>query len=526
MCRCDRTGPLSKRLFKSTVLVGANTFGSRVLGLVRDVILLRLLGASAEADAFLVAFRIPNFLRRLFAEGAFSQAFVPVISEYKSQRSEAEVRDLCAHVSGTLLVTLFAVGITGVLAAPVLVMVFAPGFTATDAKFDLTVEMLRITFPYIFFISLTAFAGGVMNTYGRFGVPAFTPVLLNLSLISAALWLSPYMEQPAVALAWGVFIAGAAQLVFQFPFLWRLRMLVVPRFKRAHEGVRKILRLIGPAIFGVSVSQINLLIDTVIASFLITGSVTWLYSSDRLVEFPLGVFGIALATVILPSLSQRHAEGSTEVFSATLDWALRWGLLIALPAATGLAVLAEPILATVFERGEFGARDVEMAGRSLAAYAFGLLGFVAIKILAPGYFSRHDMRTPVRIGVIAMIANMVFNVILVFPLAHAGLALATTLSALINAGLLYRGLLREGVYRPRAGWRSFLVRVVVANVLMAVILWYLRGDLSAWLLVAEWSRAFRLAGLVFVGAGVYFVTLVLCGLRPRSLIAPAAERAG
>lgn len=500
--------------------VGSNTLISRVLGFVRDIVIANLFGASATAaaDAFFVAFRIPNLMRRLFAEGAFAQAFVPVLSEYKTRHSHAEVRDLAAHVGGALGGTLLAVTAVGVLAAPLLVMVFAPGFVGDAEKYALTVDMLRITFPYILFISLTAFAGGMLNTYGRFGVPAFTPVLLNLSLIGAALLAAPYFDRPVMALAWGVFAAGVVQLAFQLPFLRQLGLLVRPRLQRGHAGVRRILRLIVPALFGVSVAQINLLVDTLIASFLVTGSVSWLYYSDRMVEFPLGVFGVALGTVILPTLSQRYAEGSREAFSQTLDWSLRATLALVVPAAVGLALLAGPVLTTLFQHGEFGAHDVRMASRSLVAYTLGLLGFVLVKILAPGFFARQDMRTPVRIAAIAMGANIALNVALVFPLAHAGLALATSLSAYVNAGLLYRGLRREGMHRPRPGWGGFALRLGLANLAMALVLILGRDELAVWLEAGLAERALRLGLLVAGGALVYFLALSAMGLRPRALL--------
>nr|VFK07767.1 MAG: putative peptidoglycan lipid II flippase [Candidatus Kentron sp. LPFa]VFK28681.1 MAG: putative peptidoglycan lipid II flippase [Candidatus Kentron sp. LPFa] len=508
----------STGLMGKTITVGANTFLSRILGLIRDIVIASVFGAKEEADAFFVAFRIPNLLRRLFAEGAFSPAFVPVLSEYKSQRSHAEVRALIAHVTGTLGGIVFLITLAGILAAPVLVILFAPGFFLHYAdKYALTVRMLMITFPYLLFISLTAAAGGILNAYGRFSVPAFTPVLLNISLIAAAIWLAPHLSEPVVALAWGVFIAGIAQLLFQLPFLHRLRLLSWPRFRSAHEGVRRIIRLLLPAIFGVSVSQINLLVDTLIASFLVTGSVSWLYYSDRLVEFPLGVFGIALATVILPNLARRHVEGSTARFSETLDWALRLTLLIGLPAATGLAVLAEPMLTTLFQYGELKAYDIQMASRSLMAYALGLMGFVYIKVLAPGFYARQNTRTPVRIGVIAMLANMLLNLILVFPLAHAGLALATALSACLNAGLLYLALRREGVYRPQRGWGRFAARIFAANLVMVAILLAFRGEASHWISAGASMRILSLAGLISAGAFGYFCTLFVLGMRARDL---------
>ncbi len=511
-------------MLKSSLTVGLNTLASRILGLVRDVVIATSFGASAGIDAFLVAFRIPNFLRRLFAEGAFSQAFVPVLSEYKTTRGHEDVRNLAAHVFGALGGALFLVTLIGVVGAPVLVTIFAPGFIGEGEKFPLTVEMVHITFPYLLFVSLTSFAGGMLNSYGRFGVPAITPVLLNLSLIGAAFWLAPRFSEPVVALAWGVLIAGVIQLAFQIPFLYRLRLLVAPRFKRGHEGVARVFKLILPAVFGVSVSQINLLVDTLIASFLVTGSVTWLYYSDRLLEFPLGVFGIALATVILPNLSRQHAEGSTEDFSNTIDWALRLTLAIAIPAALGLAVLAVPLLTTLFQYRAFGPGDVHMASLSLMAYSLGLAGFIGIKILAPGFYARQDMRTPVRIAVVAMLSNIVLNLTLVVPLAHAGLALATSLSAFINAGLLYRALRRDGIYRPRAGWLGFGLRVLLASLAMLAALLWFKGDPDGWFAAELGERISRLALLIVLGVMSYFGVLAALGMKVRALLGPG--RAG
>ena len=496
---------------------------SRVFGFVRDVVIAQAFGASAGADAFFVAFRIPNFLRRLFAEGAFAQAFVPVLSEYRANREIADVRDLASHVSGALIGVLAVVTVAGVVAAPVLIAVFAPGFLSDPEKYALAVEMVRITFPYVFFISLVAFAGGILNTYGRFAVPACTPVLLNLCLIGAALWLAPVLDIPVVALAWGVLAAGIVQLAFQFPFLAALGMLVRPRLRRAHDGVTRVISLIIPAVFGVSVSQINLLVDTMIASFLVTGSVSWLYFSDRMVEFPLGVFGIALVTVILPHLSRQHASAAPESFSDTLDWALRLVVLLATPAAFGLGVLAAPILTTLFQYGQFSAHDVDMAARSLLAFAFGLIAFIAVKVLATGYFSRQDTRTPVRVGVVAMLSNIVLNLVLVVPLAHAGLALATTLSAFLNAGLLLRGLVKRGVFRPRPGWGGFIARVVIGNLVLGAVLWVARGEPDAWLEAEAGARALHLGVVVVAGMVLYTLIMLGLGMRPRDFEAPAVR---
>ena len=507
---------MSRRLLKSTGVVSAMTLLSRILGFVRDVVLAHAFGAGAAADAFFVAFKIPNFMRRLFAEGAFSLAFVPVFSEYRAAADRARLREFAARVAGTLGGILLVVTLVGQLAAPLLVGLFAPGFLDDPLRYGLASDMLRLTFPYLLFISLTAFCGGMLNTFGQFAVPAFTPVLLNIVLIAAALLVAPHLQQPIMALAWGVFVAGLVQLLFQLPALQRLGVLVRPRWGWRSPGVRKVLKLMVPALFGSSVAQLNLLFDTLLASFLVTGSVSWLYYSDRLMEFPLGILGVALATVILPNLSRQHARSDTKTFSATLDWALRWALLVAVPAALGLALLAGPLLTTLFQYGEFSANDVRMASRSLMAYALGLAAFVLIKVLAPGFYSRQDTRTPVRIGIIAMVVNMGFNLALILPLAHAGLALATSLSALLNAGLLWRGLRRQGIYRPAAGWRSFVLRIGVAGVLMSLLL-LVAPDIELWL---GWSLGQRIQQLALWVAGavtVYLVTLLVSGMRPAHL---------
>jgi putative peptidoglycan lipid II flippase len=374
--------------------------------------------------------------------------------------------------------------------------------------------MLRLTFPYLFFITMTAFAGSILNTCNRFWVPAFTPVLLNLSLIGCSIWLSPMMERPIVALAWGVLIAGIVQFLFQWPFLWRVKLFPRPRVAFKDQGVVRVMRLMIPALFGVSVSQINLLLDTLIASFLVSGSISWLYYSDRLMEFPVGVLGVALGTVILPTLSRRHAENSPEAFSHTLDWALRLNILFGVPAAVGLFLLAGPLLATLFYSTAFDHHDVEMATRSLMAYAPGLMGIMLIKVLAPGFYGRQDTKTPVRIGIIAMSVNMVLNIILVFPLEHAGLALATSISSGLNAYLLYRALRKGGIYTPTGGWAALLSRALAASLVMAALLWWGVGDIAEWVLGSVTSRVWRLAVLIASAILIYFLTLYVLGIRP------------
>ncbi|MDP3535333.1 murein biosynthesis integral membrane protein MurJ [Halomonas sp. M1] len=507
--------PQRRGLMRSGLVVSAMTMLSRVMGLVRDVVVATFLGAGNGADAFFVAFKIPNFLRRLFAEGAFNQAFVPVLSEYSTQRSKQEIRELLNAVAGSLTAMLALITAFAMLAAPWLVWVFAPGFGRDPEKLAMTADMLRLTFPYLLLISLTAFSGSVLNTWNRFAVPAFTPVLLNLSLIGAALFLMPLMEEPAMALAWGVLIAGAAQLAFQVPFLLRLGLLPTPWPNFAHEGVKRILKLMAPALFGVSVSQINLLLDTILASLLVAGSVSWLYYSDRLVELPLGVFGVAIGTIILPALSKRHADKSTEHFSAMLDWAIRVVLLLGMPAALALAVLAEPFLITLFHYGAMTDHDIQMAAMSLRAYAFGLVAFMLIKVLAPGFFARQDTKTPVKVGIIAMVANMVFNLILVWPLAHAGLALATALSAFLNAGMLGYLLYRQKVLVFQPGWGRYAVQLVGGSALMSIALYLAAPDWQAWLDFELWQRIRWVAGLVVLGGGLYFVWLTALGLRLR-----------
>ena len=529
-------------LLGASFVVSAMTMLSRVAGLIRDVVIARLFGAGDSADAFFVAFRIPQFLRRLFAEGAFAQAFVPVFNEYKNRKDESgelvALKLLINAVAGALSGVLFLVTLFIVLAAPLVAQLFAPGFVSQPEKFGLVVDMLRITFPYLMLISLTGMAAGILNSYGKFWVPAFTPVLLNLCLIAAALWVSPSMSEPVFALAWAVLIAGFAQLIFQLPFLAKIDLLPVPVWDWQHPGVKKILALMLPAIFGVSVSQINLLLDTVLASFLPGGSVSWLYYSDRLVELPLGVFGIAIATVLLPSLSSiRFADGQTEFtratalkFLAALDWSLRCIFLLALPASAALILLAEPILYLLFQYEAMLPRDVMMAAAALKAYAFGLLWFMAIKVLASAYYSQQDTRTPVRIGIIAMFANMVFNLIFVWlahsywQMGHVGLALATSLSALLNAVLLFVGLRKNqqlvgyslgGNALLQSGTAAVAFKVVLATAVMSLLLSQLLPSSEWWPAASFIARLQQVTWLVAVGATSYFLVLGVLGLRIR-----------
>jgi putative peptidoglycan lipid II flippase len=501
-------------LLKALVTVSGMTLVSRVFGFVRDAVIAKVFGAGLYTDAFFVAFRLPNLLRRVFAEGAFSQAFVPILAEYKTRSSEEQTRDLVDHVASLLALALFAITLIGTIAAPLIIYATAPGFSASPQKFELTVALLRVTFPYILFISLTSLAGSILNTYGRFAIPAFTPTLLNLSFIVFALWLAPLFDPPVMALAWAVLAGGVLQLGFQLPYLRRLGMLPRPRWQLHHPGVWRIARQMGPAIFGVSIGQISLLINTIFASFLATGSVSWLYYADRLMEFPTGVLGVALGTILLPSLAKSFAEKTTAEYSRLLDWGLRLTLLLALPSALALAILAVPLIATLFQHGAFDRHDVMMTGQALVAYSLGLVGLIVVKVLAPGFYARQDIRTPVKIGVVTLAATQVMNVIFIYPLAHAGLALAIGLGACLNAGLLYFKLRRAGVFEPQAGWRRFFLQLGTALLAMGLVLWIATGSAASWLEGSVWLRVVRLTGIVLAGAVVYFAALWLCGIRP------------
>ena len=517
----------SPGLLRSSFFVGFMTMLSRILGLARDIAFAVFIGASGAADPFFIAFKIPNFLRRLFAEGAFSQAFVPVLSEYREQRGFDAVRALVDRVSGVLGASLVAVSVLAVVAAPAVTALFAPGYIGQPEKFALTTDLIRITFPYLFLISMTGFSGAILNSYGRFGAPAFAPVLLNVVLIAAAFVSTHFFSEASYALAWGVLIAGVAQWTFQWPFLRRLDLLPRPRWDPRDEGVRRILRLMVPALFGVSVSQINLLLGTVLASFLPTGSVSWMYYADRLSELPLGMFAVAIGTVILPSLARDQAAAASENFSRTLDWALRLILIIAMPAAVALLVIGDSILTALFLYRKTTPFDIAMSAYALAAVAVGLTAFMLIKVLAPGYYSRQDMKTPVRIGIVAMAANMVLSLALVVPLhyywrlGHVGLALATSLAAWINAGLLARGLLRAGVFRPQPGWWRFGAQLGGATIAMAAVLVLLDPATSQWQPWPWWQRVAVLLALCGGGFAVYVGALWAAGLRPRHLRGPA-----
>lgn len=531
-------------LLRSLVSISGGTFVSRILGLVREIVLANVFGANAATDAFLVAFRIPNFMRRLFAEGSFSTAFVPVFTEVKETRSHAELKELVARTAGTLGGILLLVTALGVIGADWVTRGFAPGSIEHPEKFALTTDLLRITFPFLMFVSLTALAGGVLNSFHKFALPALTPVILNLCMIAGALWLAPHFDIPIMALGWAVFAAGIVQLLIQLPALRQLDLLVWPRWGWRHPDVRRILTLMVPTLFGSSVAQINLLFDTLIASFLIVGSQTWLGYTDRLLEFPLGVFGVALGTVILPSLSRHHVGTDRAGFSRALDWGLRTTLLIAVPAMFALILLSGPIVATLFQHGRFTPHDVQMTSLSLSALAFGLPAFALVKVLAPAFYARQDTKTPVRAGVAALIANMVLNLIFVgvlfalwhepgasdegvfaaiarVPGLHVGLALASACASYLNLALLWRSLAREGVYQRQPGWTRHLLRLGCACAAMVAIMLIGLALLPGWTEAATSLRMLRLGGLIVAASAAFLMVLFASGFRLRDLRADA-----
>ena len=478
-------------LLKALATVSSMTLVSRVLGFVRDALIARIFGAGLATDAFFVAFRVPNLLRRLFAEGAFAQAFVPILADYRSREGEAGTKLLVDRTATLLALTLVGVSLLGIALAPVIIYISAPGFSANAEKFDMTVAMLRVTFPYILFISLVSLAGGILNTWRKFAVPAFTPSLLNVSFIVCALFFAPYFNPPVMVLAWAVFLGGVLQLGLQIPYLARIGMLPRPRLAWRDPGVRRILLLMGPAVLGVSVGQLSLVINTIFASFLENGSVSWLYYADRLMEFPTGLLGVALGTVLLPSLSKFHAEKDTESFNRLLDWGLRLTLMLALPAAIALALLAVPLIATLFHYGAFSTHDLMMTREALMAYAVGLLGLIMVKVLAPGFYARQDIRTPVKIAICTLLATQV-----------------------LNAALLLSRLKSHGIYKPQPGWFAFMAKLAVALGVMTLILWFAMGSHAWWLQAGAALRVGGLCALVVLGSTVYFATLFVCGFRP------------
>ena len=506
------------------------TLLSRITGLARESLKAAVFGAGVQMDAFEVAFRLPNLLRRLFAEGAFAQAFVPILAEYRRQRGAEATRDLASRVATLLVIVLLALSVIGVVAAPWLVYVLAGGFEATPGKVELTAQMIRIVFPYILFISLVSLAGGILNVHRRFAIPAFTPVLLNVSIIGAAVWLARYFDPPIKALAWGVFIGGVAQLLLQIVPLARIGMLPTFRVGFNDPGVRRVLIAMGPAVIGVSAAQISVLINTQLAALLGNGRISWITYADRLMEFPTALLGVALGTVLLPSLSQHHSDRNTTEYSALLDWGLRLALLLALPSAVALWILAVPLVATLYQYGHFSVNDVWQTRAALLGYAIGLPGLILVKILAPGFYARQTMRTPVKVAFVTVIVTQILAVSFAWPLGlgHAGLTLATSIGACINAAALFVLLRRRGFYAPSAGWTKFFVRLSIAVALLAAVIWWLGGQGETWITSTLWQRVTRLAVIMIAAAVVYFGALYAMGFRLADFNrreAPAPEEA-
>jgi putative peptidoglycan lipid II flippase len=500
-------------LLKTLSTVSALTLLSRIAGLARESLKAFAFGAGVQMDAFEAAFRLPNILRRLFAEGAFSQAFVPILAEYQRGRGNAATRDLVGRVATLMAVTLLVVSVLGIVAAPWLVYALASGFERTPGKVELTAQLIRIMFPYILFVSLVSLAGGVLNVYRRFAIPAFTPVLLNLSMIAAAIFLAPHVDPPILALAWGVAIGGIAQLLLQLRPLARLHMLPHFDFNWRDEGVRRVLRNMGPAVLGVSAAQISALINTQLAAYLGNGRISWISYADRLMEFPSALLGVALGTILLPSLSKHHHDANQTQYSELLDWGLRLAFLLALPAALGLALLSVPLITTLYQYGRFTMNDVWQTRAALLGYSLGLLGLIAVKILAPGFYARQNVRTPVKIAFLTVLFAQTLAVIMMFQIGHAGLTLATSLGACFNATLLYLSMRRAGLFVPRSGWLRFLLRLGVALVVLGVVLWFAPGDDMYWIHAGLWGKVGRLTWVLAAGAASYFAALWLMGFR-------------
>ena len=511
---------MNHKLFKSTLIVSSMTFISRLLGFMRDVMLAMVFGASPAFDAFVIAFRIPNFMRRLFSEGAFSQAFIPVLAEYRIHLPQKEIHQFINAITGSLGVALLIIVAVTEIISPLIIMVFSPGFVRDPIRLTYAIYMLRITSPYLLLVTLTAFSGSTLNTFNQFAVPAFTPVLLNVTMITVTwLWI-PYTSTPIYVLAWSVLIGGFLQLIIQLPFLHRLGFLPIPKWQWRDPGVIRVLKLMVPALFGVSIAQVSVLIDNFFASFLAAGSISWLYYSDRLTYLPLGVIGVSLATVVLPNLSRHHSSKSTSAYSATLDWALRMAVLIGIPATVALFILAGPLLATLIYHGAFMAHDVLMTRKSLWAFSVGLPGFILVKILASAFYSRHNIKTPVKIAIISIGTNLILNILFIHSLTYTGLALATSLASTVNAGLLLYFLLQRSIYKLTPNWPKLIFRLVVANFVMGFIIFWFSGDIGRWLVWSAGERIWHLLGVILLGFFTYLVTLWILGLRFSDLQPP------
>ena len=496
--------------------VGSLTMVSRILGFVRDTIIARAFGAGMATDAFFVAFKLPNLLRRVFAEGAFAQAFVPILAEYKETRSPEATQAFVRHVAGMLSFVLVIVTALGILAAPWVIYVSAPGFAKDADKFQLSIDLLRVTFPYILLISLSSFVGSILNSYHKFGIPAFTPTFLNISFIVFSLFFIPYFDPPVMALAWAVFVGGVLQLVFQLPWLAKQGFLNLPKLDFKNSAVNRVIKQMMPAVFAASVTQISLVINTIFASYLQSGSITWMYYADRMTELPTGVLGVALGTILLPTLSKYAGGRNPREFSKLLDWGLRLCCLLAAPAALGLAMLSFPLIATMFMNKGFTLNDAVMTKNALIACSFCVVGQIMIKVLAPAFYAQQNIKTPVKVAVFSLIVTQLMNIAFIVPLKHVGLSLSVGLGACLNAALLLTLLRLKGLYQPDAGWRRFLTKLAIALAVMCFGLWAAQSFMPMqWTDIRGWQKALQLGWLVLLGITLYFTSLALLGFRPR-----------
>lgn len=502
-------------LLKSLAAVSSMTMFSRLLGFMRDTIIARLFGAGMAMDAFFIAFKIPNLLRRIFAEGAFSQAFVPILSEYKSQDNQKETRIFIAFVSGLLILILLLLTVLGILIAPWIIYVSAPGFVDEPGRLALTADLLRITFPYILLISISSLAGAILNTWNCFLIPAFAPTMLNVSMILFALFASHYFHPPILALAWSVVVGGFLQIGYQLPYLSKIGMLVMPRFTLRNIGVLRVIHQMWPAIIGVSVTQISLIINTIFASCLGSGSVSWMYYADRIIEFPSGMLGVALGTILLPSLAKNFSSGNKNEYSQLMDWGLRLCFLLALPSAIALCILAKPLTVTLFQYGKFSGLDAAMTQRALVAYSAGLMGSILVKVLAPGFYARKDIKTPLNIAFITLIITQMMNLAFIGSLKHVGLALSIGLASSLNASLLYWQLRKQNVFQPQPGWFIFFIKLLLSVLVMAVVLSYVMQIMPNWDEGSMLERLLRLSLVIITGVVAYFAMLAGLGFRAR-----------
>ncbi|WP_367680590.1 murein biosynthesis integral membrane protein MurJ [Candidatus Fukatsuia anoeciicola] len=505
-------------LLKSLITVSSMTLFSRILGFARDAVIARIFGAGVATDAFFVAFKLPNLLRRIFAEGAFSQAFVPLLAEYKNHKGKEATRDFVAYVAGLLTLVLIVITLLGILVAPWIIFITAPGFINTADKFILTSSLLRITFPYILFISLSSLVAAILNTWNRFSVPAFTPIFLNISMICFALFATPYFYPPILVLAWAVVLGGVLQLGYQLPYLKKINMLVLPRLDLRNTDIWRVIKQMAPAIFGVSVSQISLIINTIFASFLVSGSVSWIYYADRLMEFPASILGVALGTILLPTLAKSFFVGNNDEYSCLMDWGLRLCFLLALPSTIALGIIAKPLTVALFQYGNFSAFDALMTQHALISYSIGLIGLITVKVLAPGFYSRQNIQTPVKIAVVTLIITQIMNLIFVTPLQHVGLSLSIGLGACLNASLLYWQLRKQKIFYPQPGWLLFICKLLIAVFIMCIILLIVLGLMPPWDNGSMMYRLSRLFLVILVGIGSYFSVLGLLGFRLRDFI--------